>query len=266
MKFLFWNIQKKSLINEIAELISESGCNVYAFAESSDETIEKVITLLINKYNIACSLYPTPGCSKIKLVVIGQVENISLLNQAQHYSLIKISGQSNELIVGFVHFPSKLHHTLNQLRRISELFRNQILVEEELHSISDTVVIGDFNVDPFEMPMVSFTGMAATNGIACSQRESVVCDGEENRLFYNPMWTLYSSHRERPGSHKYIRTGEDVVSWHFLDQVLIRPSLIDRFKFESLALIKETQNYNYLNANQAPKLSDHLPLMCEIEF
>jgi hypothetical protein len=266
MKFLFWNIQKKLLISEIAELISESECNIYAFAESSDEIIDKVIALLINKYNILCSSYPTPGCDKIKIVVNGKVENISLLNQDKHYSLIKISEKNNELIVGFVHFPSKLHHTLNQLRRISELLRNQILVEEELNSISDTMVIGDFNVDPFEMPMVSFTGMAATNGITCSQRESVICDGEENRLFYNPMWTLYSSHKERPGSHRYIRTGEDVVSWHFLDQVLIRPTLINRFKFESLILIKNTQNYNYLNTNQMPNLSDHLPLMCEIEF
>ncbi|TRW91484.1 hypothetical protein [Candidatus Methylobacter oryzae] len=266
MKFLFWNIQKKSLINEIAELISESNCQIYAFAESSDEIIEETIKLLIKQYNIACYLYPNPGCEKIKIVIMGQVENITLLNQNTHYSLIKISGQHNELIVCFVHFPSKLHHTLNQLRRISELLRNQILDEENSNGISDTLVIGDFNVDPFEMPMISFTGMAATNGISCSQRESIVCDGEENRLFYNPMWTLYSSHKERPGTHKYIRTGEDVVSWHFLDQVIIRPTLIDRFKFESLKLVKKTKNYNYLNINQVPKLSDHLPLMCEIEF
>jgi hypothetical protein len=266
MKFLFWNIQKNSLINEIVELIKESNCSVYAFAESTDQIIEEVIKTLVSEFNIECHLFPNPGCDKIKIVVVGQIENISLLNQSKHYSLIKISKKNDELIIGFVHFPSKLHHTLEQLRRISEKFRTQILAEEQSHATNNSMVMGDFNVDPFEMPMVAFHGMAATNGIACSQRELVTCDGEENRLFYNPMWTLYSSYRDRPGSHRYIRTGEDVVSWHFLDQVLIRSTLINRFKFESLSLIKNTTNFNYLNSNHTPNLSDHLPLMCEIDI
>ncbi len=140
------------------------------------------------------------------------------------------------------------------------------LIEEKLHSIVNSMLIGDFNVDPFEMPMISFSGMSATNGLACSRREEVTRAGEKTKLFYNPMWTLYSPYKDRPGSHRYSRLGEDVVSWHFLDQVIIRPTLIDSFKFESLKLINGTENYNYLNRNQTPYLSDHLPLMCEIVF
>lgn len=254
------------MAEEVAELIIESECDIYAFAEASDNTIEQVIRFLLDKYHIECSSYPTPGCDRIKIIVIGQIDNISLLNQQKYYSLIKVSRENQQLIVGFVHFPSKLHHTLDQLRRASENLRNQIITEEESHAISDSIVIGDFNVDPFEMPMVSFSGMGATNGIACSMRETVISSGEGNRLFYNPMWTLYSMYKDRPGSHRYIRTGEDVVSWHFLDQVLIRPTLVDNFKFESLMLINGTRNFNYINANHTPCLSDHLPLMCEIEY
>ena len=72
--------------------------------------------------------------------------------------------------------------------------------------------------------------------------------------------------KERPGTHRYVRLGEDVVSWHFLDQVIIRPSVVDKFKFESLRLCYGTENYSYLNSNHAPTLSDHLPIMCELEY
>lgn len=266
MKFLFWNLQNKPLIEEAAELVIESKCDICAFSEISDGTLDNVVKLLFKKYKIECSPYLTPGCDRIKIIIIGRDENISLLNQHKYYSLIKISKNDHNLIAGFVHFPSKLHHSPDELRRASEILRKQLILEENLHAIADSLIMGDFNVDPFEMPMVSFSGMSATNGIDCSRREKVTRGGEDTRLFYNPMWTLYSSYKDRPGGYKYSRLGEDVVSWHFLDQVLIRPTLIDTFMFESLRLINGTENYNYLNTNQAPSLSDHLPLMCEIEY
>lgn len=266
MKFLFWNIQRKRLTEEIAELILESKCQLYAFAEASDETIEAAIEYLGNQYGVQYSLLPTPGCDKIKLMVLGASNHIALLNQNKDFSLIKIDLAHLELIVGFVHLPSKLHRTPDQSRRACEKLRNQIVEEEDIYDTDKSIVIGDFNVNPFEMPMISFSGMAATNGIDCSKRDTISCDGESQRLFYNPMWTLYADHKERPGSHRYIRTGEDVVSWHFLDQVIIRPALIDHFKFDALTLVKKTENYCFTNIHHTPKPSDHLPLMCEFEF
>ncbi|WP_320153152.1 hypothetical protein [uncultured Tolumonas sp.] len=112
--------------------------------------------------------------------------------------------------------------------------------------------------------MISFYGMGASNGIDCSQRDTITCSGESNRLFYNPMWTLYSSNKDFPGTHKYARTGEDVVSWHFLDQVIIRPSLIEKFSFDSLSIITNTTQYKFTNKNNKPSLSDHLPIKCEL--
>jgi hypothetical protein len=266
MKFLFWNTQKKQLVNETAELIVESGCIICGFSEINDITLENITRLLVNEYNVECSRFPTPGCDRIKLLIVGQTVDILLLNQHRYYSLIKISRNNQKLIVGFVHFPSKLHHSADELRRASEVLRDQVVYEENRHKISQSLIIGDFNVDPFEMPMISFSGMGATNGLACSRRMEVTRAGEKARLFYNPMWTLYSAYKDRPGSHRYSRLGEDVVSWHFLDQVIIRPTLIDNFKFESLKLIERTTNYNYLNVNKSPSLSDHLPLMCAIEL
>ncbi len=264
MKLLFWNINNKSLTNEVAELILESNCDICAFAEMGDETYKGIINNLQESNNIDCYPYPTPGCDRIKIIIAGQVDEISLLNQHKYYSLIKVRKNEHEFILGFVHFPSKFHHSLDELRRASETLCDQIIFEEKMHSIADSIIIGDFNVDPFEMPMVSFSGMGATNGLACSNREEVTRGGEKTRLFYNPMWTLYSLYKDRPGTHRYSRLGEDVVSWHFLDQVVIRPTLIDNFQLESLKMVKGTENYNYLNNNQTPVMSDHLPLSCEL--
>lgn len=264
MKLLFWNTNKRPLVEEIAELISERDCCIYAFAEVSEETIDNVVILLNERYDIACAQYDTPGCERIRLIVRISTTKVSLLNQHKYYSLIKVKISNQFIIVGFVHFPSKYSHSHDEIRRASELLCSNIAIEEERYGIDESIVIGDFNVDPFEMPMISFTGMGATNGIACSKRGVVTRSEERRKLFYNPMWVLYSKNKERPGSFKYSRLGEDVVSWHFLDQVVIRPSLIESFDFESLELIEGSENFNYLNRNMAPALSDHIPLTCQL--
>lgn len=266
MKFVYWNVKQQALVHEVSELIVETNCDIVAFAEMDDSTCDQIHHNLIENMAIDCALIPTPGCDRIKIFTIGQSAQVWLLNQDRYHSLLKVNETGNEFIVGFVHFPSKLHHSLDQLRRVSEKLCLQLVQEETNHSNLKALIMGDFNSDPFESPMVSFTGMGATNGVDCSQRGEVTRDGEKRRLFYNPMWTLYSTYKDRPGSHNYSRLGEDVVSWHFLDQVLIRPELIANFNFDSLKLISRTTNYDYLNRNQKPKLSDHLPLMCELSF
>ncbi len=266
MKFLFWNINKKPLINEITELIIESKCHIAAFAEVDDNSIQQIIKKLNEDSNIKeCCFYETPGCDRLKIIVIGSNQRLFLLKQNSYYSLIKITGKHTNAIIGFVHFPSKLHCSTEALTNLLHKFREDIVVEESLHSIQHSVLIGDFNISPFESPMISFYGMGASNGIECSQRSPSIYQ-ESNKLFYNPMWILYARYNERPGSYHYLKTDINVLTWHFLDQVIIRPSLIEFFNFDSLTLMTGTKNFDYTNRNNKPKISDHLPLICEIEF
>lgn len=266
MKLLFWNLQNNHVVEEVSELISESRCDICALCEATEGIVDDIVSRMAVNFNMSYEYYPTPGCDRIKIIIKNNDYGYDLLNQNRYFSLIKINRGGESIISGFVHFPSKLHYTLNDLRRISEKLRNQLYVEEVRHTIDGSLLIGDFNVDPFEMPMISFDGMGATNGVDCSRRISVTKTGETAKLFYNPMWTLYSLYKDRPGTHRYLRTGEDIVSWHFLDQVLIRPSLIDRFNFDSLRLVDRTQNYSFVNDNSFPVLSDHLPLVCDLTF
>ena len=50
MKFIFWNIHKQLLVEEIAELIAEKQCDIGAFAEANEETIKQAVELLKEKY------------------------------------------------------------------------------------------------------------------------------------------------------------------------------------------------------------------------
>jgi hypothetical protein len=266
VRILFWNIQKKPLVTEVCDVIEESRCTIAGFAEMEENIIDEVIATLDQVYGLKFFRCMNPGCEKIVIIIKDNTYKVSLRNQNKDFSILSFEVGDRSYILGFVHLPSKLHRGMDQMRRACERLRMQVEIEEDELGIAEAILIGDFNLDPFEMAMISFSGLAATNGVACSQRMEITRDGEANRLFYNPMWTLYSEHKLTPGSHRYIRSGEDVVSWHFLDQVIIRPSLIESFSFSSLNLIKKTRKYRLVSDNAIPNLSDHLPLVCQFNF
>ncbi len=266
MKILFWNLNNQNLVYETTELIHSENIDFMVFSETTVEFVEEVINIFKLNYHKVFYFHETPGCDRIKVISTLKLNEIKLLNQHKYYSLMLLNGKERRLILGMVHFPSKRYHSPDESRRAFEILHRAISREEETHRVNDSLIVGDFNVDPFEMPMVSFTGMCATNAKDSLALDTVKRATEEKRLFFNPMWSLYSVFDQTPGTHKYDRLGEDVIKWHFVDQVIIRPSLIDAFKFNSLKVISGTKAYNYTNKNGVPILSDHLPISCEVEL
>ena len=265
MKLLFWNLQKKELTSEVIELFNEQNPDLIGFAEGDGLDTSLLTQSLRDEYDKDYIRVETPGCEKL-IVFKKAPACVELMTQHKDYSLLKLSLNGQDYVLCFVHLPSKLHQTDEQQRRACERLYNQVSAEEERHNIEKSIIIGDFNINPFESAMISFSGLAATNGIDCCLRKSVMSDGETKKLFYNPMWTLYKDYKLRPGSHRYIKTGVSVATWHILDQIVMRPDLVDFFNFDSLSFLTKTENYSYISSNGKPSLSDHLPLVCEFNI
>lgn len=265
MKLLFWNIQKKDLTNQVAELIGEQHPTIISLAESEGINVSNFLNTLKEQFSLKYKHIENPGCDKINIFCLDEI-NLDLSYQHKDYSMVKLPFNNGTYLLCFVHLPSKLHQTDEQQRRACERLYNSVLLEEGSHNTDNTIIMGDFNVNPYEPAMISFSGLAASNGIDCSKRNSITSDGESKKLFYNPMWTLYSQYKERPGSHQYTKTGVSVSSWHFLDQVIIRPSLVESFNFNELKFLTKTKTFNHISNIGRPTTSDHLPLVCAFRF
>ncbi|WP_214660176.1 hypothetical protein, partial [Vibrio anguillarum] len=207
----------------------------------------------------------TPGCDRIKTFRSCEYE-FELSHQGHHFSLLKLNVGDALTICGFVHLPSRRYHSEEQIMAVFRTLYHELSQEEENSRTTRTILVGDFNNNPFDKPMVSFYGMACTNGIDCSKRTHVTSVGESKSLFYNPMWSLYSTMKDKPGGHKYSRLEDDVVSWHMLDQVIMRPSMVEYFDFDELKIVDSTLLGTLVNRNGKPSLSDHLPLVCKFNL
>lgn len=136
---------------------------------------------------------------------------------------------------------------------------------EEQIGHSRTVLVGDFNMNPFEAGIVS---AGALHGVMCrkiAQQGSRTVQRRRYLFFYNPMWGLLGDTTPGPPGTYYYRTGKyKMFFWNMFDQVLIRPDLLDRFSNADLEILTSDGHYSFLAKTGLPdskEASDHLPLL-----
>jgi len=261
MKVVFWNIKKLRPTSHILAIIDALSPDLFCFCEAEDDFLREILSV-----RGAYQKVEIPGCERVFILTRLRIDYITQLRQGSNYATLMYNDGTSRCLICVVHLGSQQRHSVDEGRRSAERIHQVLVEEEQRHDICETMIIGDFNYSPFETPLLSFSGLCATNSVDCVERSFITRDGERKDLFYNPMWTLYDKYKRRPGTFRYRRPGIDVIMWHFIDQILIRPCLIDRFDFDELQIVSEINDYKFANANGTPIISDHLPLVCQVEL
>jgi len=74
---------------------------------------------------------------------------------------------------------------------------------EDEQKIANTLVMGDFNQNPFEEGMVSAMGFHATRHKEVANRKTRKVLGRNYRFFFNPTWKFLSYDHKPPGTYYY---------------------------------------------------------------
>jgi endonuclease/exonuclease/phosphatase family metal-dependent hydrolase len=163
-----------------------------------------------------------------------------------------------------VHFPSKLFWSdQSQSFECVELMARIRKLENDLGN-DNTIVIGDFNMNPFEFGMLSSVGLHSLKDRKKIENERFrKVNQREYDMFYNPMWNFLGDfNKERQGTYYYRKNDHISLDWNTFDQVLIRPSLIRNFDENQIHVIHEINGIRILDDDAIPdkEYSDHLPL------
>lgn len=258
---LFWNTHRNADINSvICELIAENNISIVVLAEYVAD-IGELIGLLSIRHRIKMRAY-NGCCERIK--VIGMVKNVMPYFDNGNTTIQVID---NRDILCCVHLNSKIFSDHQGYREIliEQVIREIQRIEKDLGT-ENTIVVGDFNINPYDpscMDARYFHGMPIYEE---SERKSRTIAGTEYSMFYNPMWRLLGDEKKPYGT--YYHSGNDTINtyWNIYDQVIIRPAVRKRFVDESLKIVTETQTRYLLNTKGHPdeNISDHLPIIFEI--
>ena len=246
-KMFFWNLNRRDLRSNIVRLCAVHDPDILILAESVYED-KKLVTDLSKNSN--AKFYADMNFSKrIKIYSRFNQDRLEPLFDDGYVTIrecIPYLGLPFMLVA--VHLPSKLHATeTDQLMVACDLAR--IVKELEIeHSIDKTVIIGDFNMAPFEPGMVSASGLHAMLDKDIVKKLTRTVRGKIYPYFYNPMWSrLGDLSKGPPGTFRYNKAVELNHVWHTYDQVIMRPPLMNCFSDDDLIVIDE-------------RGSDHFPL------
>lgn len=264
INILFWNLNKKKLGKAISEMVREYDIHIAIFAEC-EIPITEFLVLLNSDVDELYRYCPSIGCDKITLFTRFNDKLIKPFKETGRMSIRNLTlPGSDDILLGMLHFPSKVHYSIeSQLSQSFEIM-NVIRDAEEEVGHRRTLLVGDFNMNPFES---SFSSSNGFNAISCKQialKKARVVQGKSFPFFYNPMWNFLGDETKGPPGTFYHHFSENVGHyWNILDQVLIRPEILHLFKHEKSIIIERFSNHSLLNKNGIPdkvNYSDHLPI------
>lgn len=261
MNYTYWNTNNIRANDMIVEIAKIENVDLFFLAEfNKNQLTELEADLEKNDYE----LFENPGCKRITIIKKKTI-NLDLSIQNPYYSVV-VHKETGINVVS-LHLPSQLWQSLDSLKEFMRDLRNNLDNEIGTSAEAKILLIGDFNVNPYESPMTHYDGFLCTN--SPKAKHTINHLGKSRTTYYNPTWQLYSR-VNFPGTKQFNRpstTSYDVLEFHYLDQVVISQKLLESIEEESINVIENTKNFTFFNQEKnVIELSDHLPLIYKFKI
>lgn len=261
MKLLFWNMGRNDNAALALECMRIQGVSVAAFAEYSGTEFSNELL-----YGAGYRVVSMGGCDKIKVLVDSAVRDIDFYEESR-FSVSVFEAFEAKFIFAATHLADRRSSPAPEKRK--KQIRSMMGVVhgyENACGIRKTVIMGDFNANPYDTELLQpDTFNAMLFKAILRARGSRTWDGEDYPFMYNPTVHWLSEDTETYGSIYYSSDDGTGPVWNCFDQALVSPRLMDGVK--GYSYLKEIGDKDLI-AKWRPKrdISDHLPLLVEIDM
>jgi hypothetical protein len=262
LKFLFWNIARNPVTPLIADLAIEREVDFILLAECAIPPARLLLALNAGspQYHYVPNQY-----ERLVLFVRFSSELTRTLLDSPNLLITRVSLPAREeFLLAAVHLPSRLREEATSLNMEGEEIARTIREHETREGHERTLVIGDFNLNPFEPAVAGTAGFHAVMSKQIARRGARVVHGRRYPFFYNPLWNHFGDETPPAGTYFYRGGGHLAYFWHIFDQVLVRPELIKYLPAQPVEIITTVKAQTLLRGNEVPdrtRMSDHLPVL-----
>lgn len=265
--FLFWNINRKSLEGLLLLLLEEHLPDLVILAEC--EIPAAVLRVKLGQQRVHYRVLEDDPSPRLTFLSRLPKRAIRLVSDNGGIAIRRILPPvGEEMLLVAVHLGSKLHLESNEQGLLATRMPQLIDDAEKKVKHGRTIVLGDFNMDPFEIGLVSSESLHAVMDRRVASGQARTVQGRSRQFFYNPMWNFMGdASAGPPGTYFYGGSAPVTHFWHTFDQVLIRPELLSNFKDENVSVLTRVGGTSLLDEKGRPdtaNASDHLPLLFKI--
>ncbi len=274
---MFWNVNGRG--NEFCSTLYSLAQNVdiLLLTESKIEDSEIKKNIGLEKVPYKSGFYETELTPRLYTKIpLTKIEHYSSAPSKRmvFYNLQTV--EYGEIIIAGIHFPSKAtYHGQTQLS-LATTYSNWLYEIENQRKHTQTVLFGDFNMNPFEAGMIEPQAFNATLLYDVAKQGQRTFHFQKFYYFYNPMWNWLGDREYKSGTPKlpgsfYYKTTDDVtqIYWNVFDKVIIRPSIIDAIDYATIKIheVIPVSTLIRQDFNKRPdNFTDHLPLTFNLKI
>lgn len=262
--FVFWNVKELPRAEQAARLAGERLADVVILAESLVPDTDLIAALNRETGLFFCRPW-SESSERIRIYTrYRETELVAVFDEPSgRLTIRRLLVGKRDVLLAAIHFHSKVRWSNeDQYEEIQNMARHIRRVEDDFGH-RRTIVVGDLNMNPFERGVCSSHGLHGVMTRSTAAEMSRKVAGREYTYFYNPMWGFFGDRTPGPPGTHYYRDGTPLVYfWNIVDQLLIRPALLDLFDDE-IAIVDCLAGEPLVDERGRPCLkrgSDHLPL------
>ena len=272
MRILFWNTNGMTNHELVGQLVHQEDPDIVVLAEPGIPIAELLVILNDRPGPLFFSDASVGLSNRLQLLFRLPAEGVHAVRDEFDLAVRHVSPPlSSSFTLIAAHFPSKLHQDSDD--QVLSLPRVARIVEEAETQLGHhrTILVGDFNMNPFEAGIAGAGGLHAVMDDRIAMRRQRTIRGESFRFFYNPMWSRFGDDSVGPsGSYFYDASGEEInFYWNTFDQVLLSADLLPNFSGDDLEVVTEVGPTALLDdrgmLNRAVG-SDHLPIVFKLDL
>lgn len=269
VSFLFWNVFKQPLETRIARIAAAHSNDVIMLAECEMEP--SVLLAALNATGTEAYHYPINLSPKIRIftrfpeaMLTDQYNDVTGRLTIRRLRL----PSAKDIFLSVVHMASKINFSDEEQSNFAASIAREINRVEALYGNDRSILVGDFNMNPFDKGIIGAHGFHAVMTKQQARKLPRTVQGTKYGYFYNPMWGHFGDRTDGPSGTYYLSSSRPhQYFWNMYDQVLLRPSLMDKLK--DLEILDSDGVEPLVTSDGRPhkiNASDHLPLLFRLEL
>lgn len=259
LRILFWNAHKHDLSNEVSTLAKDFAVDVLILIEYSGNP-EAALALLRQNVDPA---FEIPGHTNEKFIIISRntFPDFKEVFYSRRFTIRKFLHEGSTALLAVLHGLDPINYDINTRSSFACEMLRDLRQVMKVHQTNKVVIVGDFNLNPYDAVMNQAAGFNAMMTKICVTKGVRKVAGQVYDYFYNPMWSHLGDLSPGVAGSIYYRGLQGQYGWNMFDQALVHHSLA-RYLI-GVQIIHEHVSIPLANSrgHPNPKISDHFPLL-----
>lgn len=260
-RIIFWNVNNKDLTDLVCLISASTDADAVVLNEnvsSSAKTLQRL------KMEVSEEFYCPPAISKERFHCFckSRALDLSEVHAGQRTSVRNFQVGRHRLLLALVHGVDVRNYDPEARQSYAQLLAEEMRFVQSQQGTNRLVMLGDFNMNPYDRGMNLAAGLNAMMTKTCVERGQRQYVGRSYDFYYNPMWSLFGDNTDGPAGTVYDTSNQGPYGWSMFDQVIVNHSAVALYR--DVKIMTEAGSTSLMNSKGRPDAShasDHFPIL-----